>query len=198
MDPREDLVRHYRWLRQYGCNDSHSGNASVRTGDEVWITPTGACADTLQARDLIRCAIHGEPPDGASLDGWLHLLVYRRNQDARALFHSHGPYTVGLTMNGRDFEPVDFEGQYYFGKVPVLTIPFDRYLEQAPERVADILSRHPITVVRGHGVYACANTVNLAYKWTCSLELSARTAFIAGQANAAEKTPSERGSDTIR
>ena len=48
--------------------------------------------------------------------------------------------------------------------------------------VAEVLVDYPIAVVRGHGVYACAATLNLAYKWTCSLELSAKTAFIAQQA----------------
>lgn len=32
MHMKDDLVRHYHWLRQYGLNDSHSGNASVRDG----------------------------------------------------------------------------------------------------------------------------------------------------------------------
>jgi L-fuculose-phosphate aldolase len=41
------------------------------------------------------------------------------------------------------------------------------------------LAHAPITVVRGHGVYAWGESLNLAYKWTCSLELSAKTAFIA-------------------
>jgi L-fuculose-phosphate aldolase len=35
-------------------------------------------------------------------------------------------------------------------------------------------------VVRGHGVYASAENLNLAYKWTCSLELSAKIAALAG------------------
>jgi L-fuculose-phosphate aldolase len=38
------------------------------------------------------------------------------------------------------------------------------------------------TVVSGHGVYAAAENLNLAYKWSCSLELSAKTAFLARQA----------------
>jgi len=37
-------------------------------------------------------------------------------------------------------------------------------------------------VVCGHGVYAAGESLNLAYKWSCSLELSAKTAFIALQA----------------
>jgi L-fuculose-phosphate aldolase len=182
IDPRDELVRHYRWLRQYGCNDSHSGNASVRLGDAFWVSPTGACADILQASDLIRCPLEGPCTPGASLDASLHQAVYRANPKAGAVLHSHGAYTVASTLNGRDFEPVDFEGQYYFERVPVLSIPYDRYVAEAPGAVAGALANHRVTVVRGHGVYACAETVNLAYKWTCSLELSARTLVIARQA----------------
>lgn len=182
MDLRDDLIRHYRWLRQYGCNDSHSGNASVRDGDTVWVTPTGACADTLEPADLVCCRIDGEVGDGASLDARLHLAVYRANPAARAVIHSHGPYSVAMTLSGSDFIPPDFEGQLYFGCVPVLTVPFDRYVEAAPTLVAIALAERKIAVVRGHGVYAQAESINLAYKWTCSLELSAKTALLARQA----------------
>ena len=182
MDPREDLVRHYKWLRQHGNNDSHSGNASVRVEDDMWVTPSGACADLLTPDQLVRCQLGGALGKGASLDARLHMLVYRHTPAARSVIHSHGPYTVAMTMDGRDFSPPDFEGQYYFDRIPVITIPYDRYIEEAAEKVSAILAEHPIAVVRGHGVYAQAESINLAYKWSCSLELSAKTAFLARQA----------------
>ena len=182
MNLKQDLVRYYHWLRQYGINDSHSGNASVREDETIWVTPTGACADTLQAEDLVACNLEGEIGEGASLDASLHIAVYQHNSKARAVLHSHGAHTVALTMNGEDFIPPDFEGQYYFSRVPVISIDYDRYLQDAPQQVASILAKYPIMVVRGHGVYAQAETLNLAYKWTCSLELSARTAYLARQA----------------
>ena len=179
MDPRLDLIRHYRWLRRYGLNDSHSGNLSVRCDSDYWVTPTGACADTLEADALVRCPLAGDPAPGASLDAPLHRQVYRQRPDAGAVMHSHGAYSVAMTMSGEDFVPIDFEGQYYFSRIPVLTIPYADYLEQAPAAVAGALRDHSVVVVRGHGVYACAETLNLAYKWTCSFELSAKTAYLA-------------------
>ncbi len=181
MDIKQDLVRHYRWLRQYGNNDSHSGNASVRVDDGLWVTPTGACADTLTADDLVFCPLTGACAGDASLDAPLHQQVYQANPRSRAILHSHGPYTVAITLSGEDFVPLDFEGQYYFPRVPVVSIPYDQYVELAPAAVAGGLADHRIMVVRGHGVYACAESLNLAYKWTCSLELSAKTAVIASQ-----------------
>lgn len=182
MDPREELVSYYRLLRTHGNNDSHSGNASVRQSDTFWVTPTGACADTLQVEDLVACAVNGALGEGASLDAPLHQKVYQQRPEAGSVLHSHGPYTVALTLNGKTFTPVDFEGQLYFPEVPVIIIPYEDYVEKAPDAVAQNLATNRIVVVRGHGVYTSGETLNLAYKWTCSLELSAKTAFIALQA----------------
>jgi L-fuculose-phosphate aldolase len=182
MDPRLDLIRHYRWLREHGLNDSHSGNISVRSGDHYWISPTGACADTLEADDLVRCALAEAPLPAASLDAPLHRAVYQNNPAAGAVLHSHGAYSVAVTLSGEDFVPVDFEGRYYFSRIPVLEIAYQDYLTRSPGLVSEALARHPIAVVRGHGVYACAETLNLAYKWTCSFELSAKTWLLARQA----------------
>lgn len=181
-EPRAELVRYYRWLRRYGCNDSHSGNASVREGDVFWVTPSGACADTLEPDDLVACTLDGTCPEGASLDAPIHQLVYRSRPEAAAVLHSHGPHSVAMSFAGQDFHPVDFEGRYYFNTVPVLPVDYDDYLEKAPEAVAQALSEHPIAMVRGHGVYAWGETLDRAYKWTCSLELSAKTYVIAKQA----------------
>ena len=188
MDPRLDLIRHYRWLRQHDLNDSHSGNISVRSGADFWISPTGACADTLEADALVRCPLDSTPPPGASLDAPLHRAVYLKNPIAGAVLHSHGPYSVAVTLSGQDFVPVDFEGQYYFSRIPVLDIPYADYLQKSPQLVSEQLARYPVVVVRGHGVYACAENLNLAYKWTCSFELSAKTWLLARQAGSLANT----------
>ncbi len=179
MNVREELVRYYRLLRAHGLNDSHSGNASVRDGDTVWVTPTGCCADTLEPADLVRCHIDGSIGDGASLDARLHVMVYQKNASARAMLHSHGAHTVALTLDGADFIPADFEGRYYFPRVPVIDAPYADYVAHSAERISNVLRDHRITVYRGHGVYAQADSLNLAYKWTSSLELSAKTSWLA-------------------
>jgi len=178
---KQELVQHYLWLRQYGCNDSHSGNASFRWHDDIWVTPTGCCADTLKPEDLKRCDIHGYCDEGASLDAPLHIEVYKQQPKTQAVFHSHGPHAVALTLNGENFIPVDFEGQYYFPVVPVIKIPYADYIKQSPLAVAKQLVAHKAAIVCGHGVYAAASSINLAYKWSCSVELSAKTAWLARQ-----------------
>ena len=179
VDLRAELVRYYRWLRQHGLNDSHSGNASVRDGDSAWVTPTGCCGDTLQPEQLLPCPLDAAPPAGASLDAPLHLAAYAANPATGAVLHSHGPHSIAMTLPGDDFLPQDFEGRYYFPAVPVLDIPHEDYVTRSPAAVAATLATHRICIVRGHGVYAAAETLDLAYKWTCSLESSARIAWLA-------------------
>ena len=183
MDLRQSLVQYYRWLRQYGLNDSHSGNASVRSGGDFWITPSGACADTLTIDDLVHGQIDAPAPDGGSLDTPLHQAVYRANPAATAILHSHGPHSIAMTFDGRDFVPIDFEGQYYFDRIPVLDISLADYLTDSPGRVAAELAARPAAVVRGHGVYVCAESLDRAYKWTCSFESSARLAWLIQHTN---------------
>ncbi len=183
MQIKDELVRYYSYLRQYGYNDSHSGNGSIRDDATIWLTPTGACADTLQADDLVACNLDGTVGNNASFDSKLHLEVYRQNPKANAVLHSHGPHCIALTMKGENFIPDDFEGKLYFPEVPVHVIKYDEYLEKSPALVAETLKNNCITIVAGHGVYACAESMNLAYKWTCSLEHSAKIAYLHKQLN---------------
>lgn len=175
---KKELIQYYQWLRQYGINDSHSGNASVREGNTIWITPTGACADTLTVEELIECQLGQSPSKGASLDAALHLAIYEKNSHLNAVLHSHCVHAVALTMNGKDFKPADFEGAYYFGTVPAIQLPDDEIISAAPEVVSEALKTAKAAIVCKHGVYAAAENLNLAYKWTCSLELSAKTTFL--------------------
>lgn len=187
--PRRELVRYYRWLRTYGYNDSHSGNASVRVGEHYWITPTGSGADTLTAEQLLCCHTDGYLPPGASGDSRLHLAIYQQNTHHRAVLHAHSPHCIALTLHTDAFRPIDFEGQLYFSSVPVLDIPADDYWTQSPTAVAHALQQHRAVIVRGHGVYCAAENLDLAYKWICSLELSAKIAYLSNIT--AESTPSK-------
>jgi L-fuculose-phosphate aldolase len=105
------------------------------------------------------------------------------------VIHCHGPHAIALTLDGQDFEPTDFEGRYYFRRVPVLNIDFSDYLSRSPAAVADALRDSPVAIVRGHGVYARGEDLDQAFKWCASLESSARIAWL-------HRVISARGSET--
>lgn len=181
MDNKQALVRFYSLLRQYGHNDSHSGNISYRVDGDFMITPTGACADLLETRDLVHCTMDDAHIEKASQDQHVHRAVYRHNPEAHAVIHCHNPYTIALTLDGEDFRPVDLEGMFYFPVVPVVSISFKGYFEHSPILIATALAEYPVVVVRGHGVYAQGENLEQAFKWCNALEQSAKTAFLAQQ-----------------
>ena len=84
-------------------------------------------------------------------------------------------------MDGIDFEAEDFEGKSYFGTVPVIDIDYEHYFEHSVDAISQVLADNDIVIARGHGVYSCAPTLELAYKWISSLELSARISYISHQ-----------------
>ena len=107
------------------------------------------------------------------MDASVHRRLYSEQPAAKALLHSHGPHSVALSFAGQDFRPVDVEGRTYFESVPVVSVDYEKHPEEAPETLASALAERHIAMVRGHGVYAWGDTLEQAYKWTCSLELSA-------------------------
>lgn len=186
-DARRALVDYYRLLRHHGYNDSHSGNGSVRVDDTVWLTPTGAGGDTLDVDALVACPLDADPGPRASLDGALHLAVYRANPAAGAVLHSHGPHAIALSLDAHEgmLEPIDFEGTALFPRIPVIDIAYPDYVRESPRRVAAALAEYPAAIVRGHGVYAWGETLDRAYRWNSQVEASARILWLARVAGAA-------------
>ena len=95
---------------------------------------------------------------------------------------------LGLGVGAVDREvlvPVDFEGAYYFARVPVIEATpsgvdaATDYVAQSPTLVAAALREHPACIYRGHGVYAWGATLDQAYKWSSSVEAAARIAWLA-------------------
>lgn len=179
MTKEEELVFYYQLLRQHSLNDSHSGNGSIRLNDSFIITKTGACADTIQTDELIHCDIGKALPSKASLDASIHQFIYQTNDKHQAVLHAHNPYTIALTLQSELFSPVDFEGKLYFGDLHVIECDADHYLEVMPQRISECLKHQTVAIVQSHGVYAAAENLELAYKWLCSLEQSAKIKWLA-------------------
>ena len=91
--------------------------------------PAGAFAQAGGQGGVLEQGLHG-PGQSARVVGGHQQAVLPR---AGAVLHSHGAYSVALTMDGEDFVPADFEGQYY--RTHNATI-YDRPDEPVPVYVA--------------------------------------------------------------
>ncbi len=174
-----DLVRIYRRMREYGLNDPHSGNASLRLGNQVWITPHGAWAEELTDAELVLLDLDSEIPTGASWDTPLHCATYRKQKAHGAVLHGHGLYSVAVSLlGGSSFEPLDFEGRLSFPRVPIVDSSPETPFEDAARAVSEALREHPLAIVRGHGVYSAAASLEEAWQHLAALEWSAELAWL--------------------
>jgi ribulose-5-phosphate 4-epimerase/fuculose-1-phosphate aldolase len=99
MSTRKELVAAGRRLVELGLSPGASGNLSVREGDRVVITPTGALlgeldVDGLSVLDLDGALVSGPRP---SKEFPLHLAMYRRDPDADSVVHLHSVHAVAAS-----------------------------------------------------------------------------------------------------
>lgn len=93
------LVDAGRALVDAGLSPGSSGNLSMRVGDRIVMTGTGASLGALDAASLSTLDAHGTLLEGAraSKEVPLHLGTYARDERHAAVVHVHSPYAVALS-----------------------------------------------------------------------------------------------------
>jgi L-fuculose-phosphate aldolase len=84
---------------------AREGNLSARLSrDEILLTPRDVDKGSLTGASLLRVALVGDPPPGASSEVWMHILAYRTVPAAAAVVHAHPPALLALDAAGRRLE----------------------------------------------------------------------------------------------
>ena len=96
-----DLVQAGAALAGLGLSPGSSGNLSVRIGDTVLMSPTGADLASLDAGNLALLSIDGDVIGGpkASKEFPLHQAMYARYPDMTAVVHLHSPHAAALSCS---------------------------------------------------------------------------------------------------
>lgn len=160
---------------------SHAGNLSVRVNGEIIITRSGAMLGHLEERDLIHLPLDFSGLHSmASRELPVHLAIYRKT-GAWAVVHAHPPYTVTLSLISRNLKPLDAEGLYTLGNVPIVEVQRPIGSEELAFKVSQALRALPIMVVKGHGTFARGDSLEGAYHYTSVLEASARILYLSSR-----------------
>jgi 3-dehydro-4-phosphotetronate decarboxylase len=96
---RAELVTLGAALYDRGLTPGRTGNLSVRRGEEVLITPTGASLGRLSPERLSVVTVDGIHREGerASKELPLHLALYRRHTACGAVAHLHSTNAVAVS-----------------------------------------------------------------------------------------------------
>jgi 3-dehydro-4-phosphotetronate decarboxylase len=159
------------------------GNVSIRSGDQILISPTGRCLGVVVADDVVRLDLGGAAAGAGrpSKEWQMHLACYRRG-DVRAVVHVHSPYAVGIACL-RDLDrvcsmPVYSPGySVWVGRLPVVPYMSPGSHELADAVAAVIAGRNSV-LLANHGVVAVGASAEQAFDIAEEIEENARLHFI--------------------
>ena len=93
------MIAVVRTFNATGLSVGTSGNASVRVGQNVLITPSAVPYEDLSPADLVELDMHGNVVSGnlaPSTEWHFHAAIYRARTDINAIVHVHSPYATAL------------------------------------------------------------------------------------------------------
>jgi L-fuculose-phosphate aldolase len=164
------------------------GNVSLRLPNgHILTTRSGVNKGAVTLKDLVEVTVEGEKISGKSrqrtfkpsTEIGMHLFIYRRRPDVRAIVHAHPPYATGFATARI---PMD---RFVFPEVIVGLgeIPLAEYAtpstQEVPESLTPYVKTHDAILLANHGVVSMGGDVWDAYFKLEKVEHAAHTIFVA-------------------
>lgn len=179
---RAAIVEIGRQLYEKGLVTGTQGNISVRVQDGHLVTASGVSKGSLTPDQLIFIDHEGHPPSGGppvSSEDLMHLAIYRRRPDVRAVVHAHPPAATAFAVAHVSLDP------WILAEAVVLlgTVPLTRYAMPGTAELANIvaegLGKGSAALLANHGAITVGETLTLAHHRMETLEHVARVAVMA-------------------
>ncbi|MEU6571213.1 class II aldolase/adducin family protein [Streptomyces parvulus] len=153
-----------------------SGNVSVRVGDTVLVTPSGVPYDRLAPGDVTGVGLDGRQVLGTLVPTSelpLHLAVYRADDTARAVVHTHAVHATAVSLLVPELPPVHYMTAALGG--PVRVAPYAAYgTEELALGMLDALAGRTGCLLRNQGTVTYGTSLDQAYDRTAQLEWMCR------------------------
>jgi L-fuculose-phosphate aldolase len=183
-DARQAIVTACQELSRTGLTVGTAGNASVRVGDLVAVTPSGVRYAELTPELVGVHRLDGTPaeaPLAPTSELPLHLAVYTARPEAGAVVHTHSPAATALSALVDEVPAVHYYVAMFGG--PVLVAPYATYGTQELARNAVLALRDRTACLMGnHGALtigpdlAVAHDKSVYLEWLCDVYLRASSA----------------------
>lgn len=168
----KEMKKYGQFLEQRGLNlSSHSGNMSVRRGDDIYIKRRGAMMGDLEERDVVKTGVKKDDSGVmiASTEVGVHRAIYQQTS-ALAIVHAHTPYAISLSLIKDEIVPIDDEGKYHLKKVPVIDVEDSIGSEEVEKKMSKVLKNYEAAIIKGHGTFARGDNLEEAYNWITVVE----------------------------
>ena len=175
MTVSDEVYREFRriggFLDSRGLISSHGGNISVRQGDKMLVKRRGAMLGDLHPWDIVEMPLNEIDSKImiASTEALVHQAIYRET-DHLAVIHCHPVYTIALSLVEDEITAIDAEGAFNLKKIPVLDLKLPIGPHEAAVHVPKSLKNYRVVVVRSHGIFAGAETLEETFNWVTVCE----------------------------
>lgn len=168
---KQEIITIGRAMLSLGYQNTHSGNISVRAGDQMYITKTGSMKGHLEERDICLPGLF-EPQYGlfqSSSETGEHRAVL---QYAGAMIHAHCFPVVNLSYMANEVRLLTAWGRQFLHSVPVVAFEFPVGSREMEEQIPQILERHPAMIVKTHGPFVRGADLAEAFFHLCLVDFS--------------------------
>ena len=182
LDEAKQLVNAMKILHSRGLINVRGGNGSIKiTENEILMTPSGLPKHLLKSEDLVIVRLDGSwyGRYKPTIEYRMHLEIYRRVREARAVLHAHNPYTILAVELGVELNPKEFvETRYAVGERIGIVEEIEPGTEELARRVGEEAEKCRIVILRKHGVVAYGETIYHALDAIEALEDYARITIL--------------------
>jgi len=168
-----------RQLNQRGFVTARSGNLSLKADHEkILITSHDSYLgfleeDEILLTDLDANVIEGDLPP--AVEKALHMGIYRRLNEVKAVIHAHPPFTTAYFNYFTALDDFSFESKFYMGQIQI--VPQYTPTVTDVEPVISALEKSAIVVLQNHGVVSIGQDFKAAYGLVELLEEQAKVNF---------------------
>ncbi len=180
---RDALAERYCYAARSGLNELSSGNLSVRLGNGMLISPSGASEHNLTPENLVKMDFEGNFKGrlAPSSEWQMHAAIYLRHEHCHAVVHTHSDYCVALSCHHRSLP-----GFHYligtFGGDDVPCTPYFTFgTKQLGDAAAEALEQRSACLLGSHGMICRATDIYEGVALAERLESCARQYYLACQ-----------------
>ncbi|PWN04170.1 class II aldolase [Nocardioides silvaticus] len=175
-EAQQQVVAACHRLAAEGLLIGTAGNVSVRAGDRVAVTATGAVLGGLTEEQVVEVDLAGRQVGGTLVptsEVHLHLSIYEK-YDVAAVVHTHAPVSTAASISVSSIPVIHYQQLLLGGEVRVA--PYATFgTPRLAERVVAALEDRAAALMANHGAVAIGPTLDkavenaLLLEWLCGV-----------------------------
>ncbi len=173
----EEAIQVAREMAQLGWCEAGAGNASVRVGEEVLITRSGARLGELKPEDFVPM----DSPE-ASSESPTHRAIYEAFPEVKAVLHAHPPHLVAFslaTLDPDEIFRVYTEAKFVIPK-GLSIVSAEPGSDELARKTVEALRHSDVVLWQAHGALAVGKTPREALDKLLVAEKGAQIRLLVG------------------